>query len=69
MDKETRGCRGEQIEFRDGQTRGQPSTIHAFSTYSRSVNYLSGAVPAAADPAGNQPHAFPNFLVSPSTER
>lgn len=57
------------MEFRDGQTRGRSFVIHAFNTYSWSVDYMPATMPAAAGPSGNEPHAFPNFLGSPPTER
>lgn len=49
--------------------KGQLFTIHALDKYSLSTNYMPGTMPAAADPAENEPHTFPNFLVLQSSER
>lgn len=49
--------------------RGQPFIIHAFDKYSLSTNYMPGTMPAAADPAENQPHTFPDLLVLQSSEK
>lgn len=59
----------QRTEFRHGQKRGQLFMAHAFNKYSLSTNFMPGSVPAAADPAENEPHTFPDFLVLQSRKR
>lgn len=74
-DAQIKGWTDKEAKIRAGRMEGwnlgmkgqgaQSFLPRAFKTESRSTNYM----PAAADQAGNEPHAVPGFLVSPSDAR